>query len=269
MLTRRSVAIGVSATLAGAFARPASTRLDWPGGAQAAVSLTYDDGYDSQLENVAPLLDDLGFKATFFLTVQNIDARVTDWIALSKRGHEIGDHTLTHPCLLKDYSTERFVREQISPAERYFDAHFENTKPRSYAYPCGYEGLGRGTNVARVREYIEALSPTFLAARTVNGPPNDPRDVLRQRYFLNGYEPTYDIDNRELALRYVRKAMTDGLWAILVFHEVVEHRRAAGDTSKTVHREILEGLSGLPVWCAPMRTVFSYITGAARAPINQ
>ena len=262
MLTRRGVAIGVSVTIASSFAHPANTRFGWPGGARAAVSLTYDDGYDSQLANVAPLLDDLGFKATFFLTVQNIDARVADWITLSKMGHEIGDHTLTHPCMLKDFSAGRFAREQILPAERYFDTHFGGARPRSYAYPCGYEGLGRGTNIERVRAYLEALSPTFLAARTVNGPPNDPRDVLRQRYFLNGYEPTYDIDNRELALRYVRKAMNNGHWAILVFHEVLEHRKAAGDTSKAVHREILEGLSGLPVWCAPMRTVFSYITGA-------
>jgi peptidoglycan/xylan/chitin deacetylase (PgdA/CDA1 family) len=263
MLTRRSLAIGAGVAMASSFIGPARARLGWPGGARAAVSLTYDDGYDSQLDNVAPLLDALGFKATFFLTVQNIDARVADWIALSKKGHEIGDHTLTHPCALKDFSAGRFVREQIAPAEHYFDTHFGGAKPRSFAYPCGFEGLGRGSNAARVREYVEALSPTFLAARTVNGPPNDPRDVLRQRYFLNGYEPTYDIDNRELALRYVRKAMNDGHWAILVFHEVVERRRAAGDTSRTVHREILEGLSGLPVWCAPLRTVFSYIAGAA------
>ena len=78
---------------------------------------------------------------------------------------------------------------------------------------------------------------------------------------MNAYEPTYDIDNRELALRYVRSAITDGHWAILVFHEVVKRRRAAGDTSTAVHREILEGLSRLPVWCAPMRTVFSHIAG--------
>jgi len=262
VLTRRSLAAGVSATIACSFADSASAGFRWPGGARAAVSLTYDDGYDSQLANVAPLLDDLGYKATFFLTVENIDARATDWTALSTRGHEIGNHTLTHPCMLKDFSAGRFLREQIVPAERYFDTHFAGAKPRSYAYPCGYEGLGRGTNVARVHEYLEALSPTFLAARTVNGPPNDPRDVLRQRYFLNAYEPTYDIDNRELALRYVRKAINDGHWAILVFHEVVEHRRAAGDTSKAVHREILEGLSGLPIWCAPVRKVFNYITGA-------
>ncbi|MEI9988411.1 MAG: polysaccharide deacetylase family protein [Rhizomicrobium sp.] len=262
MLTRRRLTIGAGAVLASAFAGPASAKLGWPQGARAAVSLTYDDGYDSQLQNVAPLLDALAFKATFFLTVQNIDARADDWVALSRKGHEIGNHTLTHPCMLKDYSAGRFVREQIAPAERYFDAHFGGAKPRSYAYPCGFEGLGRGANGARVHEYLEALSPTFLAARTVDGPPNDPRNVLRQRYFLNAYEPTYDIDNREMALRYVRKAVNDGHWAILVFHEVVDRRRGEGDTSVAVHREILEGLSHLPVWCAPVRTVFNYITGS-------
>ena len=118
MLTRRGLMIGASATISRSFAGPASERLGWPEGAQAAVSLAHDDGYDTQLENVAPLLDELGFKATFLLTVQNVDERAADRIALSKRGHEIGDHTLTHPCMLKGYSTERFVREQIAPAER-------------------------------------------------------------------------------------------------------------------------------------------------------
>jgi peptidoglycan/xylan/chitin deacetylase (PgdA/CDA1 family) len=102
----------------GALAGPFRGHFAWPGGARAAVSLTYDDGYDSQLENVAPLLDVVGLKATFFLTVENMDARRIDWITLSEKGHEIGDHTMTHPCKLRDYSAERFVQEQIIPAER-------------------------------------------------------------------------------------------------------------------------------------------------------
>jgi peptidoglycan/xylan/chitin deacetylase (PgdA/CDA1 family) len=42
-------------------------RLVWPGGAKAAVSLTYDDGLDSQLDNVVPALRRFDLKATFFL----------------------------------------------------------------------------------------------------------------------------------------------------------------------------------------------------------
>jgi peptidoglycan/xylan/chitin deacetylase (PgdA/CDA1 family) len=262
-LTRRAFTAGVGAMTFSAFAGHASPKFDWPGGARAAVSLTYDDGYDSQLDNVAPLLDSLGLKATFFLTVENIDVRLTDWIALSVKGHEIGDHTMSHPCDLRGYSVARFMQEQIVPAERYLDMNFGGPRPRTYAYTCGFEGLGRGPTVLRVRRYHEELRPTFLAARTVDGPPNNPHDVLRQRYFLNGYEPTYGSDDPRLAARYVQKAVDQGLWAILVFHEVLDTREAEGDTSKVVHQAILKNLTRQHIWCAPMRTVFSYVTGVA------
>jgi peptidoglycan/xylan/chitin deacetylase (PgdA/CDA1 family) len=247
----------------GAFVGHASTKFSWPDGARAAVSLTYDDGYDSQLDNVAPVLDRLGLKATFFLTVENINARLSDWIALSEKGHEIGDHTMSHPCNLRAYSVARFMQEQITPAERYFDKNFGGPRPRSFAYPCGFEGLGQGPTVLRVRRYLEELRPIFLAARTVDGPPNNPHDVLRQRYFLNGYEPTYGSDDSQLAVRYAQKAIDHGHWAILVFHEVLDTRKAEGDTSKAVHQSILENLSREHIWCAPVRTVFSYVTGVA------
>jgi len=236
-------------------------RFEWPNGARAAVSLTYDDGYDSQLENAVPLLDELGLKATFFLTVENIDARLSDWISVAKNGHEIGNHTMTHPCQLHGFSVEQFAREQIEPAERYFDANFGGPKPRSFAYPCGFVGLGQGATSARVRRYTQALRPTFLTARTVNGPPNDPRDLLEQRYSLNGLEPTYVSDELGLAVAYVRKAVQRGHWAILIFHEVLAARKASEDTSKAVHRTTLQHISRLPVWCAPVRTVFGHVTG--------
>ena len=70
LITRRSFALGVAAVTVGIFPGRAMGRFAWPNGARAAVSLTYDDGCDSQLENVVPLLDELGLKATFFLTIE-------------------------------------------------------------------------------------------------------------------------------------------------------------------------------------------------------
>ena len=37
----------------------------WPNGARAAVSLSYDDTLNSQLDNAAPVLDKHGIKASF------------------------------------------------------------------------------------------------------------------------------------------------------------------------------------------------------------
>ena len=64
--------------LAPALAR---TGFHWPGGARAAVSLTYDDGLDSQIAHAAPALDAAGLKGTFFLTRQNMEPRFAAAIA--------------------------------------------------------------------------------------------------------------------------------------------------------------------------------------------
>jgi peptidoglycan/xylan/chitin deacetylase (PgdA/CDA1 family) len=239
-------------------------RWPWPGGKRAAVSLTYDDGLDSQLDNVLPALDVFGLKATFFLTKENMEARAADWIGVSRRGHEVGDHTTTHPCdNLAAFTAQRFRDQEIAPMEGLLDDGFAAPRPRTFAYPCGFTGLGGGSRTQRRARYLQALEPTFAAARTVDGGPNDPRQVSERRYALNAFEPTYDEDTPRLAADYVQRAIDQGLWAILVFHEVLQARAGDGDTSIAVHRQILQWLVEQPVWCAPMRTVFAAITDEA------
>ena len=245
------------------LARPAFARNIWPNGAQAAVSLTYDDGCDSQLENAIPLLDSMAVKATFFLTVENMDARLAEWVAVAKRGHEIGDHTMTHPCKLTQYSTAQFARKQIEPAENYFNTNFGGPMLRSFAYPCGLEKLGRGSDAVRMQRYRQVVQSSSFAARTVGGPPNDPHETISQRYLLRGIAPTYDHDEPNAALAYVEQAFKNGDWAILIFHEVLPARRGAGDTSEAVHKAIVEYVVQRPIWCAPMRDIFRHVAQAS------
>ncbi|MBO3755347.1 MAG: polysaccharide deacetylase family protein, partial [Candidatus Brockarchaeota archaeon] len=42
-------------------------RFNWPNGFKGAVSLTFDDGLPSQLDLGVPLLEEYGFKATFYV----------------------------------------------------------------------------------------------------------------------------------------------------------------------------------------------------------
>src|SRR5207244_797428 len=106
-ISRRSL---LAAAAAAGLAGPAAAQPDraWPGGARAAVSLTYDDGLNSQLDNAVPELKRLGMKATFFLTENNAHWRLADWEALARDGHEVANHTMTHPCALSGYTAGRF-----------------------------------------------------------------------------------------------------------------------------------------------------------------
>jgi peptidoglycan/xylan/chitin deacetylase (PgdA/CDA1 family) len=65
------------------------------------VVLTLDDAVKSQIEFVAPLLEQLGFKATFFISHawMNDTEHFLSWddvADLHRRGFEIGNHTWTH-----------------------------------------------------------------------------------------------------------------------------------------------------------------------------
>src|SRR3954462_13009090 len=80
---------------AGPLKRPAMT---WPGNKKATVVLTYDDALRSQLDVAIPQLAKANLKGTFFLNGKMTENEVTRWRAASKEGHELGNHSIFHPC---------------------------------------------------------------------------------------------------------------------------------------------------------------------------
>ena len=248
-----------AAGLAGDAAAQPSRRA-WPGGARAAVSLTYDDGLNSQLDNAVPELKRLGMKATFFLTEDNAHWRLADWEALARDGHEVANHTMTHPCALSGYSAGRFEHSEIDRMEGYLDSHFGTDRERTFAYPCGYLGLGQGDRRERFARYRRILErDSVVAARTTSGGPNRPSQVVSDPLHLHAFEPTYEGDTVAPAVRYLNETVAQGGWAILVFHDVLPKWRADGDASVATHNKILAHIAGLDVWCAPMGQVFDYV----------
>ena len=69
-----------------------------PDGKKAALSFTFDDGCYSVITKIAPLFEEYNYKATFFIVPGYIkyDDYWGDWKALSNKGFEIGNHSLTH-----------------------------------------------------------------------------------------------------------------------------------------------------------------------------
>src|SRR5260221_8876661 len=106
-MSRRRL-IGAAGALAISGRAVAQPQFGWPGAARAAISLTYDDGLNTQLDNAVPELDRHSFKATFFLTETNIreGRRLAEWVALAAAGHEVANHTVTHPCALQHVRPE-------------------------------------------------------------------------------------------------------------------------------------------------------------------
>jgi peptidoglycan-N-acetylglucosamine deacetylase len=179
--SRRNTAVCVASFVLLLPANPIAAQQDgirWPNGARAAVSLTYDDGLDVHLDHAVPDLEAVNLRGTFYVwgRAPSFERRLEEWRALVRSGHELGNHSLFHPCVqdtsrehrafviperaLEHYTVRRMIDElRIMNTLLYAT---DNQRSRTYAYPCGDQ-------VAGGESFVDALRPLFVAARALDG----------------------------------------------------------------------------------------------------
>ena len=91
----------------------------WPAGKQMALSLSFDDARFSQVEKGIPLLDQYGISGTFYVSPGAMLERVEEWKDAVDAGHDIGNHTLVHPCSgnfpwARDKALENYTLEEMA-----------------------------------------------------------------------------------------------------------------------------------------------------------
>ncbi len=150
----------------------------WPGGARVAVSLSYDDALSSQLDHALPALEKYQIKASFYLRLASpvVADRLEEWRSLAAAGHELGNHTLFHPCAasrpgrqwvrphhdLDHYSFEQ-ISEEVATANAFLRA-IDGRSLRTYTPPCLDHATGAG-------EYLPTIKPYFVAIKGAEGFP--------------------------------------------------------------------------------------------------
>lgn len=235
---------------------------NWPGDAQAAVSLTYDDGVDSGLDHAIPDLERVGFRGTFYLKIGNseVTARKTDWKNAFLNGHEIGNHTVNHPCRgpghehqLETY-TPIAIRKEILAAAAWLNRNIGIDDYRTFAYPCGHVAIG---NPPDEGPFSSAVQACHFAARLAGGGINDPShvatDPLRIKATAIGYP-----HGREVGpfIEYCEQAVRLRGWAVVVFHGIGDQWLP---TERVVHQQLIEHLQDRRFWVAPVKEVARYI----------
>ncbi|MCR6721405.1 MAG: polysaccharide deacetylase family protein [Chitinophagaceae bacterium] len=192
------------------------------GGKKAAVVITYDDAIDQHLDHAIPLLDSLGLKATFYVTAfsKSVQNRMAEWKKLAAKGHELGNHTLYHPCnggegrewVPADYDMRNYTVSRMQDEMRMtnlFLQALDGKTERTFAYTCG-------DRIVKDSSFINTMKSDFIAARSV-----------RNETHTIGEIDLYDVDCYMVAnhtaaqmIEWVEKAIENKSMFVILFHGV-------------------------------------------------
>ena len=155
------------ATTAAAAVSGADT-FSWPRDRRAAVSLSFDDARISQIDTGLELFEQLGLKATFYVSPNAMVKRLDGWKKMVAAGHEIGNHSMTHPCTANYKFSTPLEGLSVKQMEAELDEataviqKILGVKPVSFAYPCGQKFIGRGEQAT---SYIPLVAKRFTSGR--------------------------------------------------------------------------------------------------------
>jgi peptidoglycan/xylan/chitin deacetylase (PgdA/CDA1 family) len=239
----------------------AEKKFSWPEGKHGAVSITFDDARFSQIDNGLPILDEYGAKATFYVSINSLEKRLDAWKKAVANGHEIGNHSLTHPCSGNfSFARERAL-ENYTLNKMYYELEESNiiierllnVRPVSFAYPCGQKFVGRGQNL---KSYIPVVAENFLTGRGwMDEWSNDPTfcDMAQ----LMGVE--LDGKDFEQVKQWIDKTTANGGWLVFCGHDIAEGGRQTtrSSTLKALCEYAQDPANGL--WLDTVQTVASYI----------
>lgn len=172
------------------------------------VSLTFDDGWQSQYEEVVPLLEAAGMESTFYIisgTFDESEYMSADEVAdLAAMGHEIGAHSVNHAHLADIDQDDLAFELAQSKADL---EEVTGTAVRTFAYPYGeYDD--------DVLESTEAAG--YTTARTADDGFND-GDT--EAYLLRAYTVEGDT-SIDFVKDLIDEAKSDGTWLIISFHHI-------------------------------------------------
>ena len=258
-------------TAASPAATPAGAPFAWPHGEQAAVSLSYDDAIDSQLDHAVPALDNYGLKASFYLTLSSpvLAKRLPEWRALAAHGHELGNHTLFHQCQRSrpgrdwvtperdlDHTSAAQMLEQVRVGNAMLQAIDGKTR-RTFTLPCG-DRLASGV------DYLPLLRGEFVAMKAGDG--GVLPDMLKQDVYAVGVTAPSEVTGAQL-IALVQQAQAHGTMINFTFHGI------GGDylaVSRKAHEELLAYLAAhrKQVWTDTFLHIMDHVKQAQARAAN-
>ncbi len=236
--------------------------VTWPGAARMALSLSFDDGRESQVTKGLPVFARHAAKVTLYVVPSAVERRLDEWKQAVAAGHEIGSHSLTHSCsgnfpfarlkALEDHSIARMHEELVESNRRIAD--LLDVTPRTFAYPCGQTFVGRGRDT---QSYVPVVADLYRAGRGwLDEAANDPAFVdLAQTLGV-------EMDGKDFAeiQPLIAEATSRGAWLVLAGHEIGDGGR---QTTRVAMLDELLAYAKDPandIWLATVADVADHIT---------
>ncbi len=206
------------------YAQERKTAFHWPAGKHVAVSLSFDDARLSQVNRGLDVLNPTGVKVTFFVQPGGVKQRLEGWKRAVASGHEIGSHSVSHPCTGNfpwsfHNALENYTLEQMSQQLDEANAEIERllgVRMATFAYPCGQKFVGRGRDL---KSYVPLIAEKFIVGRGYYDEYfNDPAfcDLAQA-----GGTAGDDMDYIQM-VKLISKAAQQGAWIIFAGHEIGE-----------------------------------------------
>lgn len=227
------------------------------------VVLTFDDAVKSHRTFVAPLLKELGFGATFFVTHKWMDDTTNfmtwqDIAEIHQMGLEIGNHSWTHSDFSQPKNAARLAGELSLVERELAQTRIKVPKPTSFAY-CGNtfgpEAVRRladlGFKFARRGEMPEARYGTLEIGATYDPKRHHPLLIPT----TGDAYPIWTLDH----FKTVVARATNGQIVVLQFHGVPDVAHPWVHTPPERLREYLGYLKEQSFRCIAVRDLEPYV----------
>jgi peptidoglycan/xylan/chitin deacetylase (PgdA/CDA1 family) len=178
---------------------------------EGMVTLSFDDSWLSQYVTALPVLQNAGLKGTFYLTTQPMQEAWPDFMSpaqakdIALKGHEIADHTVTHPHLPQ--LSQAKINNEIKNSKTYLE-NLTGMSVTTIAYPYG-ELNNTVKNLVKQAGYTSARGTDDTTLTLTS---TDKYDLKSQCY-----ENTQTLASVKAE---IDAAKANKQWFILCFHEI-------------------------------------------------
>lgn len=238
-----------------------SVRFAWPEGKRVAVSLSFDDARPSQVDVGVPILNEQGVRATFYVSTSRVPERLGAWKEAIAAGHEIGNHSMRHPCtgnfpFAREKALEEYTLAQMAAELDQANAEIRRllgVDAMTFAYPCGQKFVGRGE---QVRSYVPLVAERFIAGRGWRDEgPNDPAFCDPAQLM------TMELDGLtfEQLKALIDAAAEKGFWLVLCGHDIGPEGRQTvrADTLRAFCEYARDSRNG--IWVDTVANITQYV----------